>query len=59
MYIKAKVDGIRINKVLIYCGAYINVMPHSILRRIGKYNIDLKSNNMVFFPIMKEITTCL
>lgn len=28
-------------------GAYINVMPYSLLRKIGKYDTDLKSKNMV------------
>lgn len=47
LYIRAKVEGVGVNNVLIYCGACINVMPHSLLKRIGKYDTDLKSNNMV------------
>lgn len=47
LYIRAKVEGLRVNKVLIDCGAYINVMPHSLLNRIGKYDTNLKSKNMV------------
>lgn len=42
-----KVDGVRVNKVLIDCGACIDVRPYSLLKRIDKYDTDLKSNNMV------------
>lgn len=47
LYLRSKVDGVRVNKVLIDCGSCINVIPHSLLKRIGKYDTDLKSNNMV------------
>lgn len=47
LYIRAKVECVRINQVLIDYEAYINVMPHSLLKRIGKYDTDLKSNNTV------------
>lgn len=47
LYIRAKVEGVRINKVLINCGACITVMLHSLLRKIGKYDTNLKLNNMV------------
>lgn len=46
-YIRAEVEGVRVNKVLIDCGACINVMLHSLLKRIIKYDTDLKSNNMI------------
>lgn len=45
-------ESIIINKVLIDYGACINVMPYSLLRKIGKYDIDLKSNNMVLSNYM-------
>lgn len=41
-------EGVGINKVLIDCGSCINVIPYSLLIKIGKYEMDLKSNNMVF-----------
>lgn len=47
LFIRAKVEHIGINEVLIDCGACINMMPHSLLRKIGKYDTDLKPNNMV------------
>lgn len=42
-----KVEGVGVNKVLIDCGACINVMPYFLLKRIDKYDTDLKYNNMV------------
>lgn len=47
LYIRAKVNGVRINKVLIECGTCVNVMPQSLLVKIGKYAKDLACNNMV------------
>lgn len=47
LFIRAKVEHIGINEVLIDCGACINMMPHSLLRKIGKYDTYLKSNEMV------------
>lgn len=49
LYIRAKVEGVGVNKVLIDCRACINVMPHSLLKRIDMYDTDLESNNMVLF----------
>lgn len=46
LYIKAKVEGVWVHKVLIDCGACINVMSYSLLKGIGKYDTNLKSNNM-------------
>ena len=46
LYIRAKVNGVWINKVLIDCGAYVNVMLQSLLEKIGKFTIDLAYNNM-------------
>lgn len=47
LYIRAKLEGVGINKFLVECGACIYVMPHSLLGKIGKFNTDLKPNNMV------------
>lgn len=47
LYIRAKVEDVGVNKVIIDCGFCINVIPYSLLKRIDKYDIDLKSNNMV------------
>ena len=45
--IRAKLEGVAINKVLVDCGATVNIMPHHLLHKIGKYYTDVKSHNMV------------
>lgn len=47
LLIRAKVEGVTINKVLVDCGATVNIMPHHILKKIGKYDTDVRSNNIV------------
>lgn len=47
LYIRAKVEGFGVNKVLIGCGSCIYAIRHSLLKRIGKYDTDLNSNSMV------------
>ncbi|MCH87192.1 hypothetical protein A2U01_0008058 [Trifolium medium] len=47
LFIRAKVNNVGINKVLIYEGAAVNLMPHSLLKKIGKYDTDLHSHNIV------------
>lgn len=47
LFIRTKVENMGINKVLVYGGACINIMPHSMLRKIGKYGTYLKPHNMV------------
>lgn len=47
LLIRAKVEGVTVNKVLVDCGATVNIMPHHILRKIGKYDTDIRSNNIV------------
>ena len=50
LLIRAKVEGVTINKVLVDCGATVNIMPHHILTKIirSKHNseIVLKSANL-------------
>ncbi|XP_050909444.1 uncharacterized protein LOC127123252 [Lathyrus oleraceus] len=47
LLIRAKVEGVTINKVPVDYGATVNIMPHHILRKIGKYDTDIRSNNVV------------
>lgn len=47
LYIRAKVNGIGINKFFIDCRACVNVMPQSLLEKIGNFTTDLAYNNMV------------
>ena len=47
LFIQAKVDDVRVNKVLVDGGAVVKFMPRSLLKRIGKYDADLKPHNIV------------
>ena len=40
-------EGIAINKVLIDCDATVNIMPHHLLKKIRKYDTDIRSHNVV------------
>lgn len=47
--IKAKVDHLDVNKVLVDSGAAVNLMPHSLVKIIGKFDTDLTPHDMVLF----------
>lgn len=46
-FIWAKVDNVGVNKVPVDWGTMINLMPHSLLKKIGNFDTDLKPHNMV------------
>jgi len=48
LFVQAKVDDIRVNKVLVDGGAAVNLMRQYLLKRIGKCDVDLKPHNVVF-----------
>lgn len=52
LFIKAKVDNHGVNKVLVDSGALVNLMTHSPLTKIGKFDTDL-SLITLYFPNMK------
>ncbi|XP_050908094.1 uncharacterized protein LOC127121688 [Lathyrus oleraceus] len=45
--ITKKVEDIPINKILMDCGATVNLILHHMLRKIGKYDTDAKPHDMV------------
>lgn len=47
LFIRAKIDGTPIRKLFIDRGATMNLMSHSLLRNIGKSDVDLQQHNMV------------
>jgi len=47
LFIQAKVDDVKVNKVLVDGGVVVNLMPHSQPKRIGKCDADLKPQNIV------------
>ncbi|CAJ2654731.1 unnamed protein product [Trifolium pratense] len=47
LFIRAKVNNVGINKVLVDGGAVVNIMPHFMLKKLGLYDTDLHSHNVV------------
>lgn len=47
LFIRAKVDGIEVNKVFIDGGAAVNLMSHTLFKKIRKGDEDLRQHNMV------------
>lgn len=47
MFIKAKVDGVAVNKFFVDGGAVVNLMPLTLLKKMGKGEEDLRPHNMV------------
>lgn len=45
--LKAKVDNCGVNKFLVESGVVVNLMSHSLLSKIGKFDTDLRPHNMV------------
>lgn len=56
LFIWVKADGVGINKVLVDGGATINLMLHFLLKKIGKFDIDLRPHNMVLFNYEGKIS---
>ena len=47
LYITGKIEDVAVNKILVDCGATVNLMPKFLLSKIGKFDTDLKPHNMV------------
>ena len=47
LIIQAKINGVRVNKVLVDGGATVNLLSQSILSKIGLIDSDLKPHNVV------------
>jgi len=47
LFIQAKINGVGINKVLVDGGATVNLLPQSILTKIGLCDTELKRHNVV------------
>lgn len=59
LFITGKVEDVLINKILVDCGTTVNLMPHRLLRKIGKYDIDSKPHNMVLSNYEGKVGTTL
>ena len=47
LFMQAKVDNVDVNKVLVDGGTVVNLMLQSLLKRIGKFDTNLKPHNIV------------
>src|ERR1044072_9826171 len=59
LYIWAKVEDVGVNKVLIDGGDAINLMPSTLLKKIGKSVSDLRPHNMVLSDFEGKTTKSL
>lgn len=47
LFIREKVEGTTVNKTLVDGGTVVNLMPHFLLAKVGKFNTCLRPHNMV------------
>ncbi|KAK2416751.1 hypothetical protein QL285_039118 [Trifolium repens] len=47
LFIRAKVNNVVVNKILVDGGAVVNIMPHFMLKKLGLFDTDLHSHNVV------------
>lgn len=47
LFIRAKVDEIAVNKVFVGGGVAVNLMPYTLIKKMGKCDDDLRQHNMV------------
>jgi hypothetical protein len=47
LFIRAKVNNVGVNKILVDGGAVVNIMPHFMLKKLGLFDTDLHSHNVV------------
>lgn len=49
LFIQAKVNNIVVNKEFIDGSVVVKLMPHFLLKMVGKFNTDLHPHNIVLF----------
>jgi hypothetical protein len=47
LYLKGYINGHLVNKMLVDTGAAVNIMPYSVLRRLGRFAEDLIKTNIM------------
>jgi hypothetical protein len=47
LYLKGYINGHPVNKMLVEAGAAVNIMPYSVLRRLGHSAVDLIKTNIM------------
>lgn len=56
LFIREKFDGTPVIKVFIEKGATMSLMSHSLLKNIGKSDVDLREHNMVLSNYVGKIS---
>jgi predicted aspartyl protease len=46
LYLKGYINGHPVNKILVDTGAAVNIMPYSVLHRLGRFAEDLIKTNI-------------
>lgn len=59
LFIRAKIENIGTNKVLVDGGATVNLVPRSIMHKISKADTDLRPHNMVLSNYEGKIGTTM
>jgi hypothetical protein len=47
LFIRAKVNNVGVNKILVDGGAVVNIMSHFMLKKLGLFDTDLHAHNVV------------
>jgi len=47
LFVKGRVDGQLMTKIIVYGGAAINIMPYAVYRKLGKGDQDLTKTDMM------------
>ncbi|GAV68962.1 hypothetical protein CFOL_v3_12465 [Cephalotus follicularis] len=56
LYIKAFIDGIPINRILVDNGEAVNILPLNLLQRLGKNESHLQSTDVTVCGFSRKIT---
>lgn len=56
-FIRSKVENTTVNTILVDGGAMVNLIPHFLLEKIGKYDSDLRPHNMVMSNYERKTLT--
>lgn len=59
IFIRGKVENVGINKILVNGRAIVNLMPHFMLKKVGKDKTDTKPHNMVMSNYEGKVGTTM
>ena len=59
LYLRIYIDGRPVNRMMVDSGAAVNIMPYSILRRLGKSKEDLIRTNMMLSDFNGQLTEAM